>query len=90
MQSRCLLRLVCLKRRLVCLCNPKFPLSQPFPADFDISSIDSWEKYYEIKGYALDNPVALVLEIPLTIWHLINKFYLKDAPPIPEGGLNLS
>jgi hypothetical protein len=64
-----------------------YPLSRPFPEDFDINSIDSWESYYNARGYSFDNPAAMVLEVPLTIWYLIKEFHLKTAPPLSEGGI---
>jgi hypothetical protein len=66
-----------------------FPMSSPFPPDFDLDSIDSWESFYKAKNYSFDNPAALVLEVPLTIWYLINKFHLKTAEPLSVGGIFL-
>jgi hypothetical protein len=64
-----------------------YPLSKPFEEGFDISTIDSWKSFYEARGYSLDNPSALVLEVPLTIFHLINQFHLKGLPAMKEGGI---
>ncbi|KAJ3324095.1 hypothetical protein HDV06_000636 [Boothiomyces sp. JEL0866] len=63
-----------------------FPLSKPFDEGFDSTSIDSWENYFKSRGYSLDNPSALILEVPLTIYHMINQFHMKTAPAVPEGG----
>lgn len=63
-----------------------YPLSEGFPDGTDISAIDTWEKFYKRRGYSFDNPAALLLEVPLTIWHIINKFYLKGKPLSPNGG----
>ncbi|KAJ3371790.1 hypothetical protein HDU91_004935 [Kappamyces sp. JEL0680] len=62
-----------------------FPLSKPFPDGTDVSGIDSWSSYFQARGYSLDSPAALILEVPLTLWHLINQFHLKTAPAVPEG-----
>ena len=60
-----------------------FPLSKPFEEGFDVKTIDSWKKYFEVRGYSMDNPSALIMEVPMTIWHIINKFYLPKAPLVP-------
>ncbi|KAI9199856.1 uncharacterized protein BJ171DRAFT_199257 [Polychytrium aggregatum] len=60
-----------------------YPLNKALPDDVDPRSVDSWQKYFEAKGLPFDSPVALILEVPLTIWHLLNTYYLKDKA-IPE------
>jgi hypothetical protein len=63
-----------------------FPLSKPFDSGVDISKIDSWENYIKIREYSNDNPAPLLLEVPLTIWHIVNKFHLKKQQvPVKNG-----
>ncbi|KAJ3276599.1 hypothetical protein HDV01_004132 [Terramyces sp. JEL0728] len=69
-----------------------FPLSKSYDEGicflkpgFDSASIDSWESYFKARGYSFDNPSALILEVPLTIFHMINQFHMKTADPVPEG-----
>jgi hypothetical protein len=63
-----------------------FPLSKAFPEGFDISTIDSWKSYMDVRGYSFDNPAPLILEVPLTIWHIINKYHLKKKSLSKNGG----
>ncbi|KAI8911062.1 hypothetical protein EDD86DRAFT_204302 [Gorgonomyces haynaldii] len=62
-----------------------FPLSKPFDEKVDKTKIRSWKDYMEKRGYPLDSPAPLVLEVPLTIWHIINKFYMPKAPKLKDG-----
>ncbi|KAJ3000030.1 hypothetical protein HDV02_000982 [Globomyces sp. JEL0801] len=62
-----------------------FPLSAPFPADVDVTEIDSWKALYTAKKYSFDNPAALILDTPMTVWHCINQFILKRSEPLKEG-----
>ncbi|KAL2919138.1 hypothetical protein HK105_201411 [Polyrhizophydium stewartii] len=57
-----------------------YPLAKPLPADVDVSSIDSWESLFKARGWQLDSPAAFVLDIPMTVWFLANKFALKNNP----------
>ncbi|KAJ3223547.1 hypothetical protein HK099_000968, partial [Clydaea vesicula] len=57
------------------------PLDKPFENGVDTRKIDSWKSYYENRNIPLDSPLALILEYPLTIFHLLNKFVL------PKGAL---
>lgn len=66
-----------------------FPLSKPFDEGYDVSQIDSWEKYMTVRGYSMNNLAPLVLEVPLTIWHIINKFYMPTAPKLKNGGISM-
>ncbi|KAJ3106538.1 hypothetical protein HDU97_006131 [Phlyctochytrium planicorne] len=56
-----------------------YPLGKPFDASVDISKIESWEDWYKANKLNLDSPVALVFEVPLTIWFLI-----KEYAPVRE------
>ncbi|KAI8929243.1 hypothetical protein BC831DRAFT_444498 [Entophlyctis helioformis] len=62
-----------------------FPLSDPLKAGVDPSTINSWKALYETRGWSMDNPAALVLDIPMTIWFLINEFHLKKLGPYVPG-----
>ncbi|KAJ1534651.1 hypothetical protein HK096_003607, partial [Nowakowskiella sp. JEL0078] len=51
-----------------------YPLNKKFKGD--VKNITGWEKYYESIGIPLDSPVAMALECPLTVFHLINKYLI--------------
>ena len=55
-----------------------FPLSKPIKKGIDPLSIDSCKALYEAKEWSFDNPAALVLDVPMTIYYLINKYCLKE------------
>jgi hypothetical protein len=55
-----------------------FPLSKPFPEGTDISKIDCWKTYMEAREYSMDDAAPLILEVPLTIFHIVNKFFDKS------------
>jgi hypothetical protein len=61
-------------------------LSKSFPDTVDKSKLDSWESYFKAKNWSMGNPAALLLEVPLTIWHILNKYYLPKLPALAEGG----
>ncbi|KAI8593401.1 hypothetical protein BDZ88DRAFT_404552 [Geranomyces variabilis] len=71
--------------KLFGLSQALYPLSAAYPEGFDVRSIDSWKTYYEVRGIPFDDPAALVLEVPMTVWHLINKYVLDDIKPGPDG-----
>ncbi|EGF82527.1 hypothetical protein BATDEDRAFT_34496 [Batrachochytrium dendrobatidis JAM81] len=54
-----------------------YPLSKPFPKDFDVNTIVDWKTLFEARGWSFDNPAALVLDIPMTIWYLTNRFVIQ-------------
>ncbi|KAJ3237157.1 hypothetical protein HDU81_009913 [Chytriomyces hyalinus] len=51
-----------------------FPLGRPPKAGVEPESIASWEDWYKAYNLPLTSPVALVFEMPLTVWHLIKKY----------------
>ncbi|KAI8822995.1 uncharacterized protein EV422DRAFT_387526 [Fimicolochytrium jonesii] len=71
--------------KLLGLSNELFPLSAPYPEGYNVREIDSWKKYYELKKLSMDDPAALVLEVPLTVWHILNKFVLDKLETKPDG-----
>ncbi|KAJ3288744.1 hypothetical protein HK104_007993 [Borealophlyctis nickersoniae] len=62
-----------------------YPLSKPFGEGVDVRKLSSWKDFYEARGLQMNNPAALVLEVPLTVWHLINKFVLDKIETKPDG-----
>ncbi|KAJ3118796.1 hypothetical protein HDU96_008520 [Phlyctochytrium bullatum] len=74
------------KFKLLGLPESMFPLGKPFDASVDIESIDSWETWYKANQLPLSSPVALVFEVPLTIWFLIKEY----APKRIENGIKLT
>ncbi|KAJ3091821.1 hypothetical protein HK102_013345 [Quaeritorhiza haematococci] len=59
-----------------------YPLSNPLPPDVDPRSIDSWAKYCEVRGIPFDSVVPMILETPLTVFHLLNNYFIpKGAYP---------
>ncbi|KAJ3056373.1 hypothetical protein HK097_007210 [Rhizophlyctis rosea] len=79
-----------LRFRMFGLSMDLYPLSADLPADVDPRSIDTWKKFYEVRKLAFDNPAALVLEVPLTIWHIINKYCWDDIKTGPDGRRKLT
>ncbi|KAJ3325529.1 hypothetical protein HDU76_013147 [Blyttiomyces sp. JEL0837] len=59
-----------------------YPVGKPFKDDVNIDGITSWEAWYKAVGLPLSSPVALVYEVPLTLWWIIKNF----APVRTEGG----
>jgi hypothetical protein len=55
-----------------------YPLSQELKGGMDAKGIESWEDWYKAVGIALSEPVALVFEIPLTVFYIVKKY----APPV--------
>ncbi|KAI9098233.1 hypothetical protein DFS34DRAFT_649820 [Phlyctochytrium arcticum] len=60
-----------------------FPLSNAYPDGLDTRSIDTWEKFYNARSIPMSDPAALVFEVPMTIWHIINKYLLDTLPALP-------
>ncbi|TPX67874.1 hypothetical protein SpCBS45565_g03449 [Spizellomyces sp. 'palustris'] len=61
-----------------------YPLSAPYPEGTNLRDIDSWKKFYELRNIPMSDPAALVLEVPMTLWHLINKYALDNIAEV-EG-----
>ncbi|KAJ1340457.1 hypothetical protein BSLG_004904 [Batrachochytrium salamandrivorans] len=57
-----------------------YPLSKPLPSGFDVNTIVDWKTLFKARGWSLNNPAALVLDIPMTIWYLANRHVVKDLP----------
>ena len=56
------------------------PLSKPFSDDtIDLRSIDNWGKCYKALNLSINSPLAFVLETPMTIFHILNKYFFKDG-----------
>ncbi|ORY51361.1 hypothetical protein BCR33DRAFT_675996 [Rhizoclosmatium globosum] len=51
-----------------------FPLGKALNAGVTPESIESWEDWYKAYGLDMSSPVALVFEMPLTVWYLIKKY----------------
>ncbi|KAJ3126479.1 hypothetical protein HK098_007461 [Nowakowskiella sp. JEL0407] len=62
--------------------NEMHPLNKAVP---NPEKIDSWKKYYDVKGIPFDSPIALALESPLTLFHLINKFLIPKLDALKEN-----
>lgn len=75
------------KFRMLGLPMHAFPMAKPFPPNVNVSDIDSWKSLFEARGWPLDSPLPLVLDVPMTIWHFINKFVIK-AKGNPENDGN--
>ncbi|KAJ3002988.1 hypothetical protein HKX48_001999, partial [Thoreauomyces humboldtii] len=71
--------------KLFGLSDVLFPLSAAYPEGTDVRTIDSWKKYYELRNIPMDDPAALVLEVPLTVWHMVNKYVLDGIVNKPDG-----
>ncbi|KAI8915306.1 hypothetical protein DFJ77DRAFT_548530 [Powellomyces hirtus] len=67
-----------------------YPLSAAYPEGTDVRSIDSWRKYYEVRKISFNDPAALVLEVPLTVWHLVNKYCLDGLKSNEAGRRQLT
>ncbi len=63
-----------------------FPLSKAPKEGVDPLGIKSWKELYEARDWSLDNVAALILHVPMTVYYLINKYHLKTAPALQEGG----
>ncbi|KAI9328767.1 hypothetical protein DFJ73DRAFT_861369 [Zopfochytrium polystomum] len=59
-----------------------YPLGKPFKEGTDVNAIESWEAWYNATGLPLSSPVAIVFEVPLTLWYMIKNF----APVRMENG----
>ncbi|KAJ3187565.1 hypothetical protein HK101_009367 [Irineochytrium annulatum] len=70
------------KFKLLGLPAEMFPLGKAFDSTVKIDEITTWEAWYKAVGLPLSSPVALVFEVPLTIWYLIKEF----APVRTEKG----
>ncbi|KAI8618997.1 hypothetical protein BC830DRAFT_1106051 [Chytriomyces sp. MP71] len=54
-----------------------FPFGRQFKKGLDPETIDTWEAWYNAYNLSFSSPVALVFEVPLTVWFLIKKFAPK-------------
>ncbi|KAJ1554572.1 hypothetical protein HK405_004659, partial [Cladochytrium tenue] len=59
-----------------------YPLGKPFKEGVDVDKIESWASWYDAVGLPLSSPVAIVFEVPLTLWYMIKNF----APVRVEKG----
>ncbi|KAJ3352740.1 hypothetical protein HDU83_007688 [Entophlyctis luteolus] len=54
-----------------------FPLGRPLKAGVDPDTIENWKDWYGAYDLPFSSPVALVFEVPLTVWYLIKKYAPK-------------
>ncbi|KAJ3033254.1 hypothetical protein HDV00_006544 [Rhizophlyctis rosea] len=50
-----------------------YPMDADFLQSVNPRSIDTWEAFYTVRRLKFDDPAALVLEVPVTIWRVLNK-----------------
>ncbi|KAJ3075173.1 hypothetical protein HDU98_009010 [Podochytrium sp. JEL0797] len=64
------------EKQFACSGLPKelFPFGRELKKGVDPESINGWEDWYKAYGLPLDSPVALVFEVPLTVWYLVKKY----------------
>lgn len=61
-----------------------FPLNKKL--DIDLAKLDSWEAYYKAKELPMSDPSAVLLEVPLTIWYMVQQFVLPQKPRFNKNG----
>ncbi|KAI9339394.1 hypothetical protein BDR26DRAFT_1007923 [Obelidium mucronatum] len=65
-----------LEKQFNCTGLPKelYPLGKPLKNGVKPEDIESWADWYKAYDLPLSSPVALVFEMPLTVWYLIKKY----------------
>ncbi|KAI8802992.1 hypothetical protein BJ742DRAFT_512482 [Cladochytrium replicatum] len=63
------------------LAQDMYPLSKALKlkdGEEPAKAVTSWKSYFDAAGIPFDSPSALVLESPLTVFHLLTKYYLPS------------
>ena len=62
-----------------------YPLGKPFKKGVEVDSIVSWDAFYKAVGLPMSSPVAIVLEVVLSLWYIVKNW----APVRKENGMRL-